>query len=597
MPRSLYFRLTALLSVVLAVAAILSAQYLSSNNKAYLRATAAQALVEQAALMRDLLADLLPHPADEDGAASPEPSALAAAARYVAQLTEKQVTFFTAEGSVSAASAGQVDSADHPEVQAALAGHIGQDVRPDMQTGTEILYVALPASTSSPYVIRLAMPMTGHNEHVETTYRRLLWIAVLIIAIGLLLAFAVVKRTGDMIRQMASLSEQMIEGDFSARVPVTTYSELGQLGMSFNRLASHLEEQLNQLAERRQELEYILNTMSDGVLAVDNQANLLLLNPAAMELFGITTQPAERRPLVETIRQPQLVNAMHRVLKEKERLEFELVLHRPIERLLDVTVSSVNALGEGNGLVGAMAVLRDVTELRRLERVRQDFVANVSHELRTPLTAIKGFIETLKETEDPDECNSYLEIVEEETDNLVFMVEDLLRLARLESSETQLRLEAAHPAHLAAHAVHLLRPKINAKRHEVSVIDRPVPLVWADTAMIDQVLINLLDNAVKYTPPGGRITLEYKDLQNGYVRFMIKDNGPGIERRHTERIFERFYRVDKARSRQMGGTGLGLAIVKHTIEQHGGHVGVESQPGKGSTFWFDLCRVDVTDTP
>lgn len=597
MPRSLYFRLTALLSVVLAVAAILSAQYLSSNNKAYLRATAAQALVEQAALMRDLLADLLPHPADEDGAASPEPSALAAAARYVAQLTEKQVTFFTAEGSVSAASAGQVDSADHPEVQAALAGHIGQDVRPDMQTGTEILYVALPASTSSPYVIRLAMPMTGHNEHVETTYRRLLWIAVLIIAIGLLLAFAVVKRTGDMIRQMASLSEQMIEGDFSARIPVTTYSELGQLGMSFNRLASHLEEQLNQLAERRQELEYILNTMSDGVLAVDNQANLLLLNPAAMELFGITTQPAERRPLVETIRQPQLVNAMHRVLKEKERLEFELVLHRPIERLLDVTVSSVNALGEGNGLVGAMAVLRDVTELRRLERVRQDFVANVSHELRTPLTAIKGFIETLKETEDPDERNSYLEIVEEETDNLVFMVEDLLRLARLESSETQLRLEAAHPAHLAAHAVHLLRPKINAKRHEVSVIDRPVPLVWADTAMIDQVLINLLDNAVKYTPPGGRITLEYKDLQNGYVRFMIKDNGPGIERRHTERIFERFYRVDKARSRQMGGTGLGLAIVKHTIEQHGGHVGVESQPGKGSTFWFDLCRVDVTDTP
>jgi two-component system phosphate regulon sensor histidine kinase PhoR len=597
MPRSLYFRLTALLSVVLAVAAILSAQYLSSNNKAYLRATAAQALVEQAALVRDLLADLLPHPADENGAASLEPSALAAAARYVAQLTEKQVTFFTAEGSVSAASAGQVDSADHPEVQAALAGHIGQDVRPDMQTGTEILYVALPASPSSPYVIRLAMPMTGHNEHVETTYRRLLWIAVLIIAIGLLLAFAVVKRTGDMIRQMASLSEQMIEGDFSARVPVTTYSELGQLGMSFNRLASHLEEQLNQLAERRQELEYILNTMSDGVLAVDNQANLLLLNPAATELFGITTQPAERRPLVETIRQPQLVNAMHRVLKEKERLEFELVLHRPIERLLDVTVSSVNALGEGNGLVGAMAVLRDVTELRRLERVRQDFVANVSHELRTPLTAIKGFIETLKETEDPDECNSYLEIVEEETDNLVFMVEDLLRLARLESSETQLRLEAAHPAHLAAHAVHLLRPKINAKRHEVSVIDRPVPLVWADTAMIDQVLINLLDNAVKYTPPGGRITLEYKDLQNGYVRFMIKDNGPGIERRHTERIFERFYRVDKARSRQMGGTGLGLAIVKHTIEQHGGHVGVESQPGKGSTFWFDLCRVDVTDTP
>ncbi len=498
---------------------------------------------------------------------------------------------------MSAASAGQVDSADHPEVQEALAGHIGQDVRPDMQTGTEILYVALPASPSSPYVIRLAMPMTGHNEHVETTYRRLLWIAVLIIAIGLLLAFAVVKRTGDMIRQMASLSEQMIEGDFSARVPVTTYSELGQLGMSFNRLASHLEEQLNQLAERRQELEYILNTMSDGVLAVDNQANLLLLNPAAMELFGITTQPAERRPLVETIRQPQLVNAMHRVLKEKERLEFELVLHRPIERLLDVTVSSVNALGEGNGLVGAMAVLRDVTELRRLERVRQDFVANVSHELRTPLTAIKGFIETLKETEDPDERNSYLEIVEEETDNLVFMVEDLRRLARLESSETQLRLEAAHPAHLAAHAVHLLRPKINAKRHEVSVIDRPVPLVWADTAMIDQVLINLLDNAVKYTPPGGRITLEYKDLQNGYVRFMIKDNGPGIERRHTERIFERFYRVDKARSRQMGGTGLGLAIVKHTIEQHGGHVGVESQPGKGSTFWFDLCRVDVTDTP
>ena len=166
------------------------------------------------------------------------------------------------------------------------------------------------------------------------------------------------------------------------------------------------------------------------------------------------------------------------------------------------------------------------------------------------------------------------------------MVEDLLRLARLESSETQLRLEAAHRSP-GGSAVHLLRPKINAKRHEVSVIDRPVPLVWADTAMIDQVLINLLDNAVKYTPPGGRITLEYKDLQNGYVRFMIKDNGPGIERRHTERIFERFYRVDKARSRQMGGTGLGLAIVKHTIEQHGGHVGVESQRKvlpSGSTY-------------
>ena len=372
--------------------------------------------------------------------------------------------------------------------------------------------------------------------------------------------------------------------------------ELRVLSESFSRA-------LSESARRQWQLSAVLGSLADGCIAVDPQGRIILFNHAAGRLFGTGEQEALGRPLVEVVRSYDLVTAVSETLASGGQQVREFRLSGPTERTLQVTTTALADPDQpeekhpgagGRRVSGAVALVRDVTELRRLERVRTDFVANVSHELRTPLTAIKGFIETLQEgaAEDAVTRRRFLDIMARETDRLVALISDLLDLSRLESRSVEFRPQPVSLPEVAETVILLFRAKAEGKGLKLSSsFPAGLPPVLADEAMLRQVFINLLDNAVKYTPSGEIRVRAFPDAAAGRVVVEVSDTGIGIPRQHLGRIFERFYRVDRARSRELGGTGLGLSIVRHIVELHGGRVEVESEVGVGSTFRFSLPAV------
>ncbi|BAS29011.1 two-component system histidine kinase PnpS [Limnochorda pilosa] len=342
-------------------------------------------------------------------------------------------------------------------------------------------------------------------------------------------------------------------------------------------------EVLGQAQARSDLLETILGSMVDGVVAQDARGRVLLFNEAAEALFGCRRGEVIGRPLLEAIREYDVADALETAMREGAGVTRTIGLARLGERELQVRTAPLRS--RSGELHGAVAVLRDVTEMRRLEQVRTEFVANVSHELRTPLTALKGFIETLLDgaVDDRATARRFLEIMRRETDRLVSLISDLLDLSRLESPRLEVRLETLNLSDLVDQSLELFRHRAGTRGVELAS-ELPSPFwVEADESLLRQVLVNLIDNAVKYTPEGGRIWIS-GSREEGWAEFSVSDTGPGIPRKALDRIFERFYRVDKARSRAMGGTGLGLSIVRHAVERQGGRVWVESQLGEGSTF-------------
>ena len=350
-------------------------------------------------------------------------------------------------------------------------------------------------------------------------------------------------------------------------------------------MAADLETKMAEISEDRARLQAILSSMVEGVLVLDRDSKILLLNAAIERMFQLESSTAVGRPLIEIFRHAQLHQLVQKVLKSKADQSEEIMMFMPEERIFTVQASVAQ-----KGGIAAVLVFHDVTDLKRLERVRKDFVANVSHELRTPLTSIKGYIEALIDggKDDPQKCAEFLGIIEKHADQLNALLSDLLQLSTIESGQYQWRRGTVSISDLIGKAVHLLRPLAEKKRQAIVVAPAEgVGPVTGDADKLTEVLINLIDNAIKYTPEGGRITVETGQKGNA-VEIAVGDTGIGIPSKEIPRIFERFYRVDRARSREMGGTGLGLAIVKHIVEAHGGKVAVESQMGKGSRFIVTL---------
>ena len=409
--------------------------------------------------------------------------------------------------------------------------------------------------------------------------------------------------------------------------------ELQPLARQLGQLAEHFQQALYEATRRQRELSAVLAGLADGCVAVDPSGRILLFNGAAARLFGVSEQEALGRPLVEVIRSYDLVTAVQDALASGSPQVREFRIAAPEERTLQVTITILGgsgaqtpreaagrtsaeragapAAGEtlhpgpGPGAgpgraAGAVALIRDVSELRRLERVRTDFVANVSHELRTPLTAIKGFIETLQEGAVEDEATRrrFLDIMARETDRLVDLINDLLELSRLESRSVPFHPRPVCVAEVAQAVVQMFSRKAEGKGLRLTARFPPeLPPVLADEDMLRQVFINLLDNAVKYTHRGEiRVGARVADAEQGrrQVVVCVADTGIGIPRQHLGRIFERFYRVDRARSRDLGGTGLGLSIVRHIVELHGGRIEVESEVGVGSTFRVYLPAAEAS---
>ena len=482
---------------------------------------------------------------------------------------------------------------DLPEVRAALAGGIGNDLRRGQNRRGEILHIAIPLAepTQVRGALRISLPLTAVSKAATSVHQT--------VALGALLAFAVVlavglflsRRVTRPVTEMQSIARWMAEGDFAQRVPIAGTDEIAELGRTLNLMAERLSEKIQDLEGERTKVAAILDSMVEGVIAIDQRGRILLMNHAARWIFDLGREQVEGRPLLAIIRHKAVLDLVvggpQATTDAARRREIEL--GPPVDRILDAHASAMALAPSGRG---TLLVLHDVTELRRLERVRTEFVANVSHELRTPLTSIRGYLETLLDgaLEEPANARRFLDIAHTHAERLSRLVDDLLQLSDIETGKLVLKPAPLVLYDVAADVVAFFEKQVTQKN---LTLRNQVPLdlrTHADWDRLTQILVNLVDNAVKYTPEQGQITLGASSGAKGLVNVWVADTGIGIPSTDLPRITERFYRVDKARSRELGGTGLGLAIVKHLVQAHGGELWLESELGKGTTVYFSLPR-------
>jgi two-component system phosphate regulon sensor histidine kinase PhoR len=460
--------------------------------------------------------------------------------------------------------------------------------RYDGATGRRSLEVAVPAGAS---LVFAAADATQSDDALARWQRRLLGGCIAVAACATALGYAVVWRVTKPVDELVATAERLVAGDTAAEVPATEVAEFAELASALVRLREQLVERGLTIGRQGTQQEAVLGSMIEGVLAIDARQRLLGVNQAAAELLGIDPDRAAGRPLQDVIRNPDLRRFALTAIDCREPVEDDLVLHGLRDRTIRMRGT---ALRDASGDGGAVLVLNDVTEMQRLERVRRDFVANVSHELKTPIASIKGFVETLLDgaLDEPDDARRFLGIVARQADRLAAIIEDLLALSRIEQSEGtgNLPRDEASVADVLQAAVGDCQPRAADRAVEL-VISCPGDLSWRVNApLLEQAVINLVDNAIKYSEPGGtvRLVAAVEPAAAGELAIRVEDDGCGISAEHLPRLFERFYRVDKARSRGLGGTGLGLSIVKHIVQAHHGTVAVESEPGRGTCFTIRL---------
>jgi two-component system phosphate regulon sensor histidine kinase PhoR len=514
-----------------------------------------------------------------------------------------RVTIIDSAGRVltdSAADPAKMDNhANRVEVQQALAQGSGKSVRHSVTLNRELVYRAerLQQPASEPLVIRLAVPLSQVNLSVVELRQRLFFATLVMLAIGILVSFAFARMFADRVDRLRDFSLRIAEGDFHTLLREGPRDELSDLADSMNQTAARLDREIRLLSGERNRSSAILRSMVEGVAVIDAQERLVFYNRAFSEIFNVEAASGEGRPLIEVVRNSELVGLIRRALRGDERLQSDIAMGISQIQSFSVTAAPVKALDASapNGSLqerpsGAVVVLHDVTELRRLERVRQDFVANVSHEFKTPLTAIQGFAETLLggALDDPTNNRRFLEIIRNHAIRLARLTNDLLKLARIEAGKLEVQFSSVGLMELIEGCAETTLLKANRKDITLEIDVPPkLPPVRGDAGLLRDVLQNLLDNAVQYTPEGGRIHVTASAGPREAV-IAVTDTGIGIPLADQERIFERFYRVDVARSREAGGTGLGLSIAKHIVEAHAGRLCVESIVGQGSKFSFSI---------
>ena len=500
-------------------------------------------------------------------------------------------TLIAADGAVIADSDEDPATMDNhgsrPEVVQARDQAWGMSTRFSRTVAANMMYVALAVREGGTLIgyVRASLPLTSVDEHVAGLRVAValggLAAALLALAIGLF----VTRRVVAPLTSMTEAAGAIAAGDYGQRVPATSQDEIGTLATTFNRMAGELENRMRTISEDRAKLLTILGGMVEGVVAVDRDQSIVHLNAAARRILGVRPEECVGRPIWELTRVRPVCDAIEQTLAEGGEVTSELQIEVGAQERI-VELHGAPLADGGGGLVGAVLVLHDVTELRRLERVRRDFVANVSHELKTPITAIRGLIDTIIDDGDmpPETRAQFLLKVQGQSLRLSLLVTDLLTLTRLESADGQLETERVDVRDVAARSAANFRTTAETRGVSLAVDVPSTPLlVEGDPEALELMLNNLLDNAVKYTAAGGAVRLRLA-AEKEEALIEVSDNGIGIATDHHDRIFERFYRVDQARSRELGGTGLGLSIVKHVCKAHHGAVSLESALGVGSTF-------------
>jgi two-component system phosphate regulon sensor histidine kinase PhoR len=476
----------------------------------------------------------------------------------------------------SEASASAVEeSAQQPEFAAALNGHAATEVRENPTLGVPFLYAAAPVSGGA---VRLAYPLSDVEAATAGLGRVLLSGSTLAFLLALAVAGIAAELTARRLRRIVRFAEQVAAGDLTARIAVRSEDEIGQVASALDRTARYLEENFAALKTSQHQLETLLNSMQDAVIAIGPDERVQWANQTMDDLVPQRTRL--NSPVVETVRDPDFLRAVRGASQAHTAFAGRATSIVP-GRTFDVTAAPLPG-------GGAVAVLRDLTETERVEKTRRDFIANVSHELRTPLTSIQGYTETLLDSSsENNHSRDFLEIIRKNATRMSRLTEDLLTLARVESGEQRFDAQPVPPGELLQEAVQSFHELARAHGIELEVEDSAPDPVIADREAIHQVFSNLIDNAMKYAQASGRVVVGARPSERG-VEFYVRDFGPGISSEHLPRLFERFYRVDKARSRESGGTGLGLAIAKHIVLAHGGTIRAESELNHGSMFLFTL---------
>jgi len=477
----------------------------------------------------------------------------------------------------SEADAGTMENhAQRKEFVAALAGKLGMDERKSRTLDIPFLYVAAPVSGGA---VRLAYPL----PEIEITDRplgvALFWGSLSAFIFAVLVAGVASHYVGRRLQRIVNFAERVASGDLTARIASTATDEIGQVAAALDKTTHQVEESYARVQTSQRELETLLNSMQDAVIAVDVDGRVQWANRGMNRL--LLRAPRLNAPLIDSVRDPDFLAAI------QEAARYQVVTSARSNTIASGRTFDVTAAPMPGG--GAVAVLRDLTETERMEKSRRDFIANVSHELRTPLTSIQGYTETLLDGPLADNhVREFMEIIRKNSARMSRLTEDLLTLARVESGEQRFDMQRVSPEELLQDALESFREVARSYGVEL-VVENSVPAgtVGADREAIHQIFSNLIENALKYAASGKKVILGARAAESG-VEFYVRDFGPGISSEHLPRLFERFYRVDKARSRESGGTGLGLAIAKHIVLAHGGTIRAESELNHGSTFLFTL---------
>lgn len=483
---------------------------------------------------------------------------------------------------------GSMDNhAERQEVKEALLGGRGAEVRYSETLKQNMVYVALPMSVEDrPLgIIRLSVASDPIRASLVAVHARTALVGVIAAVFAAAISWLVTRRIGRALEEMKQGAERFAQGDFSRKLGRPASLEMASLADTLNQMARQLNDRIRTVISQRNLQEAVLSSMVEGVLAVDKEQRVISMNDAAARLLGVKPETAQGQPIPDVLNNLPLQDFVGQAIASATPSEGEFVLRDHEQQVIQVHGAVLrDAHGQG---IGAVVVLNDVTRLRRLERVRRDFVANVSHELRTPITSIKGFVETLLDgaLENPEDARRFLDIVVKQADRLNAILGDLLTLSRIEEGEEKVSivLEAGTVVGALRAAVQLCESKAAEKGVEIDIDCGEDIRAHINPPLLEQAVANLVDNAIKYSERGAKIRVGAGRHGTDVVVF-VEDHGCGIPREHLPRLFERFYRVDKARSRSLGGTGLGLSIVKHIAKAHGGRVSVSSAPGQGSTF-------------
>ncbi len=490
-----------------------------------------------------------------------------------------RATIIDAQGKVLADSeadpASMENHAQRAEFVAALKGGVGTDTRRSHTVGIPFLYVAAPVAGGA---VRLAYPLSDVDAALTRVRRHLIFGSLLAFLVALVISGIAAQSIARRLHRIVQFADRVAAGDLAARIEEPSGDEIGQVATSLDKTARHLEESFAALQTSQRQLETLLNSMQDAVIAVSADNRVQWANQTMDRLVPQHTR--KNAPLVETVRDPDFLTAVRGASEARKVFTARAASIVP-GRTFDVTAAPMPG-------GGAVAVLRDLTETERVEKTRRDFIANVSHELRTPLTSIQGYTETLLDSApEDDHSREFLDIIRKSALRMSRLTEDLLTLARVESGEQRFDIQATAPAELLQEAVQSFREIARAQNVELKVEENATAQVGADPEAIHQVFSNLVENALKYGASGRKVILGARPVSEG-VEFYVQDFGPGVPSEHLPRLFERFYRVDKARSRESGGTGLGLAIAKHIVLAHGGSIRAQSELNHGSTFLFTL---------